>query len=35
MSFYTYVYKNPLKNNEPFYIGKGKYFNHYFGARRV
>ncbi len=24
MKFYTYIYKNPLKNNEPFYVGKGK-----------
>jgi hypothetical protein len=24
MIFYTYIWKNPLKNNEPFYVGKGK-----------
>ena len=22
--YYVYIYKNPLKNNQPFYIGKGK-----------
>lgn len=22
--FYTYILKNPLKNNQPFYVGKGK-----------
>ena len=23
-NFYVYIYKNPLKNNDPFYVGKGK-----------
>lgn len=23
-TFYTYILKNPLKDNEPFYVGKGK-----------
>lgn len=24
MTFYAYILKNPLKNNEPFYVGKGR-----------
>lgn len=28
MEYYVYIYKNPIKNNQPFYVGKGKDFRY-------